>query len=104
MGNDLRELVRRGVARMRERRESEQFIAGAAAQDAEAVARRLIVFARIERVKLRGELRERFGFSLDHGEDGYVCCFEKPTRRPKTPEETAPSSSTPSPSKKRCWR
>lgn len=89
MGNDLRELVRRGVARMRERRESEQFIAGAAAQDAEAVARRLIVFARIERVKLRGELRERFGFSLDHGEDGYVCCFEKPTRRPKTPEETA---------------
>ena len=44
--DELRELVRRGVERMRERRESEQVIA-AAGQDLEAVARQLIMFARI---------------------------------------------------------
>jgi hypothetical protein len=83
----MRELVRRGVELMRERRESEHVIADLAKRNPETIAKGLIVLTRVERGRLHSELRVGFGFTLSHGDVGYVCRFER--SRPRTPGEAA---------------
>jgi hypothetical protein len=87
--DNLRQAVREGVARMRERRRAEQTLAEAAREYPEMAAREMLAFARTEWDRLRRQLRETFGFSVSREGTGFRCRFASPELRPRTPEEAA---------------
>lgn len=92
MGSQEREfenLVRKGIARMKERREAELKAVKLAGEDPEAAAVGLIVFAREERALLRQELEERFGFIAVREREGLRCQFSSPQRYPRALEQKA---------------
>jgi hypothetical protein len=85
----LRQMVREGVARMKDRRLAEQTLAEAAREYPEMAAMEMLVFARTERDRLRQELQETFGFSVNREGAGFRCRFASPEHRPGTSEEAA---------------
>jgi DNA-binding CsgD family transcriptional regulator len=87
--DNLRQAVSQGVARMKDRRQAEQTLAEAARDYSKMAAREMLLFARTERDRLRRQLLETFGFSVNREGSGFRCRFTSPERRPKTPEESA---------------
>jgi DNA-binding CsgD family transcriptional regulator len=85
----LRQAVRQGIARMKERRQAEQTLAEAAREYPEMAAKEMLVFARTERDRLRRQLLETFGFSVSRDRSGFRCRFAAPKRRPRNLEEAA---------------
>jgi DNA-binding CsgD family transcriptional regulator len=86
---NLRQAVREGIVRMKDRRQGEQKLAEAAREYPELAAREMLVFARTERDRLRQQLLESFGFSVSREGSGFRCRFASPERRPRTPERAA---------------
>ena len=87
--SNLRQTVREGVARMRERRRAERVLAEAAREYPEMAAMEMLVFARSERARLQRQLLEIFGFSVSRESSGFRCRFASPEHRPRTPEQAA---------------
>jgi hypothetical protein len=86
---NLRQAVRQGIARMKDRRRAEQKLVEVAREYPEMAAKEALVFARTERDRLRRQLLATFGFSVSREHSGFRCRFASPERRPKTPEEAA---------------
>jgi DNA-binding CsgD family transcriptional regulator len=85
----LRQMVREGLARMKDRRQAEQKLAEVAKEYPGMAAREVLVFARTEGDRLRRQLLETFGFSVSRERSGFRCRFASPERRPRTPERAA---------------
>lgn len=83
------DLVRAGVARMKERRKEVRKVGELAKKDPYLTAKWLLHYAAKERDRLRRELRGGFSFTAVWEQNGFRCRFSKPGRRPRTPEQAA---------------
>jgi DNA-binding CsgD family transcriptional regulator len=87
--DNLRQAVREGVARMRERLQAERTLAEAAREHPKLVEKELTAYVPEQRALLRLHLSEEFGFSVSRTRSGLRCRLTSPERHPRTPERAA---------------